>query len=164
MDRKLLALIALGATLSWNQVQASHVSGGEIVYECLGNGEYQFSLILYRDCAGIDLDADYDLDFTSSCGNLTLNVQSVSVQEVSQLCPDDLPNSTCNNGNLPGLEEHIYTGTITVPPCDDWTVSWSLCCRNDAIVNLLDPDLQDGYLEASFNNVDFACDNSPQFT
>ncbi|MBK6543063.1 MAG: gliding motility-associated C-terminal domain-containing protein [Flavobacteriales bacterium] len=163
MHRKLLALVAL-STLSWNVAKATHVAGGEIIYECLGNGQYQFSLILYRDCAGTTLGTSYTLDFTSPCGNQSLTVDVDTVFEVSQLCEDQLPFSSCNGGNLPGLEQHVFTGTITLPPCDFWTASWSLCCRNDAISNLQTPGTYDGYLETSMNNEDYPCDNSPVFT
>lgn len=163
MHRKLLALAAL-ATLSWQEAKATHVSGGEIIYECLGNGEYQFTLIVYRDCFGTTLGTSYDLTLESPCGNQTVTVTQESFTEVSQLCPDELPNSTCNGGSLPGLEQYIFTGTATVPPCDFWTVSWSLCCRNDAIVNLQQPGNVEGYIETTFNNADYPCEDSPVFT
>ncbi|HMQ75995.1 MAG TPA: gliding motility-associated C-terminal domain-containing protein [Flavobacteriales bacterium] len=163
MHRKLLALAAL-ATLSWHDAKATHVSGGEIIYECLGNGEYAFTMIIYRDCAGTTLGTSYDLDLQSPCGNQTVTVTQQSFTEVSQLCPNELQNSTCNNGTLPGLEEYIFTGIATVPPCDFWTVSWSLCCRNDAIVNLQQPGNVDGYIETTFNNADYPCEDSPVFT
>lgn len=33
--------------------KASHVLGGEMSYKCLGNGNYEFTVALYRDCNGI---------------------------------------------------------------------------------------------------------------
>jgi len=29
--------------------------GGEITWACLGGGDYQFDLVLYRDCNGLDI-------------------------------------------------------------------------------------------------------------
>ena len=38
--------------------QAKHIIGGELTYQCLGNGNYSFSMDVYRDC-GTD-GADFD--------------------------------------------------------------------------------------------------------
>ena len=36
-----------------NALHASHLMGGEITWACQGNGQYIFTLKLYRDCNGI---------------------------------------------------------------------------------------------------------------
>ena len=101
--RKLYALLfALLASLT---VRGTHMSGGEIYWEHLGGNQYRITLTIYRDCAGIQLDNDYDLDISSPCGNTTLNVTTPGGVELSQLCDLELPNSTCNGGSLPGIQE-----------------------------------------------------------
>ena len=65
----------------------------------------------------------------SSCFSLT---QVGSGNEVSQLCDSQIQNSSCNGGNLPGYEEYIYEATAVLPPCDSWTLTYRLCCRNPA--------------------------------
>jgi len=37
------------------QADASHLLGGEIIWQCKNNGKYQFTLVLYRDCGGIPI-------------------------------------------------------------------------------------------------------------
>lgn len=145
-------------------LRATHFSGGEIYYECLGNDNYELTFIIYRDCAGIQLDPQVDVDISSPCGSYQLTLNTPNGVELSQLCDLELPNSSCNGGTLPGIEQYEYTATINLQPCDFWTISWAENYRNGAIVNLQDPDSQPMYLEAQLDNTVDNCNNSPQFT
>jgi len=162
MTRKLYSLLFfLICSLS---VRATHMSGGEIYWECIGPNQYRITLVVYRDCAGINVQPNTQLDITSPCGNYTLNVSTPGSTELSQLCDLQLPNSTCNGGSLPGIEQYIYTGTITLPPCDSWTISWTNNWRNNAIMNLQTPGAQPMYIEGVMNNAIAPCNDSPTFT
>ena len=44
--------------LFFQQVRASHIIGGDIYYDFLGNNQYRFFITLYRDCASTG--AEYD--------------------------------------------------------------------------------------------------------
>ena len=81
-------------------------------------------------------------------------------EEVSQLCADQLVNSTCNGGALPGIEVYNYVVNVPLDACNGWTISWSLCCRASA-QNLVGNALI--YIEARVNTITAPCDNSPQF-
>ena len=165
MKLKVPALLALVLGMLFPfRSEASHISGAEIYWECLGNDEYFITMVVYRDCDGIPVSQTETIEFDSPCGTATLSVSHGGATEISQLCDFDLPNSTCNGGFLPGIEQYVYTGTVTLPPCDTWTMSWDNCCRNDAIANLNNPASQDMYVFATLNNVLAPCDNSPQFT
>ena len=122
MLRKIFSFVVFCLLIA-TTARATHISGGEIYYECLGNNQYRITLVVYRDCAGINLDSSYPLDIESPCGDQTMTVSTPGGVEISQLCNLDLPNSTCNGGNLPGIQQFIYTGTVTLPPCDSWTIS-----------------------------------------
>lgn len=143
---------------------ATHMSGGEIYWECIGTNQYRIRLIVYRDCAGINVDPNYNLELTSPCGDRNLTVSTNGGTELSQLCDLELPNSTCNGGTLPGIEQYVYTGTITLPPCDSWQISWTNIYRNNAIVNLTNPGTRHMYIESVLNNADAPCNDSPTFT
>ena len=62
-------------------VQAKHLIGGNITYKCLGNGDYSFTLKVYRDCncadcAQLDNIADigiYRCNGDAECGKLRQN-------------------------------------------------------------------------------------------
>lgn len=163
MNGRIYAL-CLTLALSSIAARATHISGGEIYWDCIGPNQYEITLVVYRDCAGINLNSNYTLPITSPCGSTSVNVSTPGGTEISQLCNTALPNSTCNGGSLPGVEQYVYTGVVTLPPCDHWTISWTQNWRNNAIVNLQTPGSQLIYIEATLNNLVAPCEHSPEFT
>ncbi|HRF80656.1 MAG TPA: hypothetical protein PL070_11275, partial [Flavobacteriales bacterium] len=117
------------------------------------------TLDLYLDCSGAAL-TPQNLQLSNDCGvNFTLtNIPLVLTEEVSQLCPSSLANSTCNGGPLLGIRHYRFVTTVFLSPCDDWTIAWNICCRN-AVQNLV--GTQGMYLEATVNNAGGFCDDSP---
>ncbi|MGB1003788.1 MAG: gliding motility-associated C-terminal domain-containing protein [Salibacteraceae bacterium] len=158
-----LTLLFIGFT---QDSKASHISGGDISYECIGQDSFLITLNLFRDCDGVGLGTTQNVNFTSTCGG-TANAQLVQTvsNEISQLCPNQIPNSTCNGGNWPGMEQYVYTGIVVLsPPCNSWTMSWSSCCRNQQISNLTAPQGLNTYLYTTmYSGVD-SCNTSPTFT
>ncbi|MBK7942655.1 MAG: hypothetical protein IPJ87_12410 [Flavobacteriales bacterium] len=140
---------------------ANHYSGGSITYQCLGGNQYLVNLDLFVDCSGVD-PIPQNLTFQSDCGTtFTLNALPVPPgTEVSQLCPTSLPNSTCNGGALPGIEHYQFQTVVNLAACDDWTISWSICCRNTTVNLTGTPGM---YLEAMLDNATAPCNNSPVF-
>ncbi|HEY0031265.1 MAG TPA: PKD domain-containing protein [Bacteroidia bacterium] len=169
MFKKLTFLIGITALLmaAPKLANASHIAGGEITYTCLGGNQYEINLNLFVDCLGFNPGPSQTINFISSCGgSATLNVPvspaTINGLEISQLCPSALANSTCNGGTLPGMWLFSYTGIVTLaPPCDTWTMSWALCCRNTAMTNVSSYDY---YIEATLNSATALCNSSPQFT
>ena len=160
-------VILFFAFLGFTQnAHASHISGGNISYICVGQDSFLVTLNLFRDCAGISAPASVPMTFTSTCGgSATLTLTKQSSQEISQLCSSQLPNSTCNGGSWPGMEEHVYSGIVVLsPPCNTWTMYWSGCCRNAQITNLTNPGGSGTYLYTTmYSGVD-SCNSSPTFT
>ncbi|HEY0979155.1 MAG TPA: hypothetical protein VGE21_16910, partial [Flavobacteriales bacterium] len=137
---------------------ATHIAGGEIYWECIGNGDYRFSLVIYRDCAGQALNNSYTLHLNSPCGIDSVVVDLQSQVEISQLCNAQLSNSRCNGGTQPGIQEYTYTGVFNdLDPCDSWHISWDQRYRNAAIVNLVNPGGTNMYIEAVMNTVEEPC-------
>ncbi len=151
--------------ISW----ASHNVGADITYQCIGNNQYVVTLNYYRDCFGIGAPTSISFNGASpsNCGaafTATANQTAGSGREVSQLCPAQLSQSTCNGGTLPGVEVYTYVATITLPSnCADWTISYSDCCRNAGITNLANPGAGI-YVETIINNTNGLCNSSPIFT
>lgn len=111
----------IGAT-----THASHVTAGEIIYECLSNGEFVVTLNVYRDCEGVDLSFFQTVEVFDDCGNFfSFEPTFVDSSEISQLCPTDIPNSACNGGSLPGIEVYTFRDTVIIPPCRFTTFSWA---------------------------------------
>ncbi|MCB0789272.1 MAG: hypothetical protein KDB75_08220, partial [Flavobacteriales bacterium] len=148
-------------------VSASHISGVDISWTCVGNNYYQVTLNLFRDCSGITMSSTQELDVTSDCGqsfSVTMNQVPGSGQEISQLCTSVLPQSDCNNGGYPGMEHYTYQATVFLfPPCDGWTLAWTDCCRNPS-VNVPTSSVDDIYADVTVNTVTAPCNDSPVFT
>ena len=62
----LISIIFLGFTSSY----ATHLMGAEITYTHVGGNDYEVTLIVYRDCSGVNLSTtSQNVDFESaSCG------------------------------------------------------------------------------------------------
>lgn len=156
-----LFFVTVVAVLFAFEGKASHVAGTDIQYQCVGQDSFLVTLNLFRDCSGITVGATQNLNFTSSCGG-TVNAiaNQVSVTEVSQLCPQQLVNSTCNGGLLPGMQHYIYQALVVLtPPCNSWTASWQQCCRNTS-VNTSGGNM---YVQTVMNTATNNCNNSPSF-
>lgn len=167
MKNSLFQLLLWGSLflIPFSEAKASHVSGGDIAYECVGPNTFLITLNLYRDCSGISIGTTQTLSFNSTCGGTFTQVANQTfMQEVSQLCPAEIPNSECNTpgSGLPGMEHYQYQTTVTLSPvCNTWTVSWSVCCRNTTTNVTGSPS---PYFEATLNTATNPCNNSPVFT
>jgi len=127
----------------------------------VGNNFYEVTLKLYRECSGVAMILQ-KLHFENDCG-VTFdqpNLSPISVEDVSPLCAEDLPNSICNGGTLIGFELYTYQTTVFMSPCNAWRVSWSICCRNVSLNVQGTPGL---WLETSFNNFGGFCNAGAEF-
>mgnify|MGYP003393991607 FL=1 len=155
-------LLSIPALLISSFLFAAHLPGASITYECLGGNQYLVTLQTYRECSGAAM-IPQSLKFTGSCGSTFTvnNLLPVDSSEVSQLCPADLPNSTCNGGILPGIVQYRYELDLFLANCATWVISWEICCRQASINVVGTPGL---YVESVMKNILAPCNNSPQFT
>lgn len=148
------------------QVQATHDAGADLTYTCIGGNDYLITLTFYRDCSGVTEPTTAEIDFTSSCTgafSVVLNkVPPTTGVEVTPVCPGQI--TTCQSGGtLYGLTRFIYQGQVTLTPCADWTISYSLCCRNYSNT-IDDPEGAYLYIQAQLNNLAAPCNSSPTFS
>ncbi|HEX2616824.1 MAG TPA: hypothetical protein VHL57_04730, partial [Flavobacteriales bacterium] len=141
--------------------RANHYLGGSISYDCQGGNNYLITLDLFLDCSGAAI-VPQTLSVISDCGTSYVinNLIPPPGQEVSQLCPSALANSTCNGGVLPGVMHYQIQQLLNLPPCDNWTFSWNICCRG-ASADLA--GTQGMYIESTLDNTGGLCDDSPVF-
>ncbi|MGV6862686.1 MAG: T9SS type B sorting domain-containing protein [Putridiphycobacter sp.] len=152
-----------------SNANATHIAGGNFSYTCTGNpNEYDITLTLYRDCGGISAPTSPSISFTNSCGltnpsSLGLTLTAIlpgTTNEISQLCPQQIGQSECNGGTLPGIEQYVYTGTVTFPgACDSWTMSYQVCDRNPS--TNLSGTSNCFYITADIYSATNSCNNSP---
>jgi gliding motility-associated-like protein len=162
-----LLLIVIFVSTTFNKTFATHAQSADITYQCLGNNQYQINVSFYRDCSGANAPNTITINTSSNqCGqnfNSTISLIPNTGIDVTPIC--NTLTTVCNGGNTAGVEEYIYEGIITLPTfCNDWTFSFSLCCRNNAINTINNPGGENIYVEAFLNNLDFACNNSATFS
>jgi gliding motility-associated-like protein len=165
--------LALSALLLWQgEARATHAMGGELTYECVGNGIYRVRLNFFRDCNGVEAPTNcsngrqFRLRSTT-CGatlNPCFNLDGVDL--VTPLCFGASDRCTSSSAQY-GIQRYRYSALVNLSSyaaCgNDWIIDWDLCCRNNAITSLNNPGSRNLYLYARLNQTVTPCNNSPQF-
>ena len=166
--KKFLLSVILGFSLLIPSIsQASHVAGAELRYEHLSGNRYRFHLLLYRDCAGININYQYTITGIPNCGGGITNilVNADSSNTIGQICAGYTDQCILPTSQYMGFEVYYYHGDTILPSqCDDWSFSFYICNRNSAITNVVDPDSNCMYIETELNNLDVPDNNSPILT
>ena len=158
-----IIIVSLASILFSSEAFASHAAGMDISYECISQGAnsdtYKVTLKFYRDCEGIVAPSYHPLNYSSSCGSNSINLNQVGgAVDINAQCA-----SYCNGGNGLGIEQYTYEATITLSHCSNWVLSVCENARNDAISTIVSPGQQDLCVEAMINNTIY-CNNSPTFS
>ena len=136
--------------ISWNFTLASHLIGGNLGYEYLGqvgnNYEYKILFTIYVDCGPTSNAPNpfateqigvyaHDIQNSPMGGGDKSRIQLLTVNLIStQLIVPDLPNG-CSVGASTCIREGKYEGTFTVPlNFNGYHLYGDICCRNGAIV------------------------------
>ena len=181
MVKKLIYFILfLFSLVSMSQSSfATHGMGGEITWDCLGNGQYKFRMKFYRDCNGIGMPGSVDME-TTVPGVPIITLFLVSQQDISPngyfsngvtQCTDCV-NGNQNNPILGLVEEFIYESNprtlMGVPPPTGWIFSWGTCCRSNLLTNITNPGTK-GFANRAImypyngQNANTCFDSSPYF-
>ena len=116
---------------------ASHIVGGELYYDCLGNNQYRVTLKLYRDCYCTNCapfgDPEYLAVFTAN--GALYSQPSMAFPGSTQLT------STVSNPCLvePDIctERAVYSAVVTLPPATGgYDIVYQRCCRNNGVANI----------------------------
>ncbi len=166
-------LPALAMLLLWQtDARATHAMGGELTYECVGNGIYRVRLNFYRDCNGVAAPTNcsngrqFSL-VSANCG-ATLNpcFGLDGVDLVTPICVSAVDRCNSSSGDY-GIQRYRYSALVNLSAYSgcgtDWTISWDLCCRNNAITSLNNPGNRNLYLSATLNSTLPQCNNSPRY-
>ena len=131
--------------------QARHIIGGDITYECLGGGNYRFTLKIYRDCnctmcAEFDPEAFvavYRCGNNTNCASLNQNsfFQRIDVPLLGEPQVIEAPDYPCLIPPNVCVEEGVYIFELNLPiSTESYHVSYQRCCRNVTINNIIAPD------------------------
>ena len=142
--KKLIFIIILACASI--RLNATHLMGGEITWDCLGNGNYKFYMTLYRDCSD---PTQYQIQYQNPGFGISVHnhpsvyfiaMTLLSRQDVTPACNILGPPASCNLQSPGSVEEHIFQSQeiqlIGVPPAQGWVFTYSDCCRNTDIFNI----------------------------
>ncbi|MCH2044451.1 MAG: gliding motility-associated C-terminal domain-containing protein [Saprospiraceae bacterium] len=146
--------------------KATHIVGGEITYECIGNDNYRISLVIFRDCDSGNpwFDDPASLGVFNNDGVLVTEVLMPlsSINDTLDLSLDDpclvVPPNVC-------IHTTTYTRIVNLPfIVGGYELAYQRCCRNQDIVNIVSP-LTTGatYSVKITDDALQACNNSPMF-
>ncbi|MEZ4950666.1 MAG: hypothetical protein R2784_14965 [Saprospiraceae bacterium] len=128
------------------KMDAYHIIGGDISYQCLGNDRYRFTMKIYRDCSDPRGDQfDSRAPVTVYLGNGEPYTQFL--HEYVSIRPN-IRNIPADNGNpclqVPSgicVQEGIYLFELTLPRSTmSYHIVYQRCCRNATIQNIQRPD------------------------
>ncbi|MEX1189509.1 MAG: gliding motility-associated C-terminal domain-containing protein [Bacteroidia bacterium] len=153
---------------------ATHLMGGEITWSCEGNGNYIFTLKLYRDCSGVPLQLPVSLRVHNHPSVQGIPLQLVSQTDISPQCNGAGPSITCEDQSPGSVEEFVFRSNAInlagIPPPEGWIFTFDACCRNNAITNLIINPNETGFtlraIMYAYNgeNTSPCFDSSPVFT
>ena len=94
MLKKLFLLIGFIALFSV-KTNASHLMGGEITWDCIGGGQYVFTMKLYRDCNGIPTSPIVSLSVFNHPTVSSIPLSLISQNDISPSCNGAGPAISC---------------------------------------------------------------------
>ena len=184
MNNYLLRGLILGLTLFFfsGNLNARHIIGGVITYECLGGGDYEFTMKIYRDCNCTNC-ADFDpIAFiaiyrcgdNTDCSALGQNdylhrVDAPLLSSENVMAPDYpclIPPNVCVQEGLYRFKLSDYGINLPALTNDSYHITYQRCCRNETINNIIAPDDSGATYTVELTPDIMAtspCNNSPVF-
>jgi len=154
--------------------KATHMVGGDFTYRCLGNGYFEITLTIRRDCYfGAD-DAEFDEKaiiaiFDQYNGPLKPNQGGIIKLKYqgNDTLSESLSVECGMLGDLVCVHEAIYRDTIRLPKPQKGRVHrlyYQRCCRNESLLNVESPlETGNSYMIEIDENAYLECNNSPVF-
>ena len=154
-------------------LKATHFAGSDLSYTCLGGNTYLVTYHFYRDCRGIPVANTMTLNISCSSNpqynfSVTMNRTPGPGNIITPVCSQIQIGTPCNNittpPNISAFEEYVFQATVTLVPCNSWTMSITNCCRNGAVSTVQNNSNNYYTSVAKLNNLVAPCNNSPVFT
>jgi gliding motility-associated-like protein len=142
MPKLIRIILFLLLSLPLTKVYATHIVGGEMTYRCLGNNQYEITLVIFRDCFYGNPAAWFD--DPASIGVFNASNQLVQDIRVSPIGNDTLqpildsdcfviPPDVCVHTTL------YRTVVELLPSPGGYLLAYQRCCRNQTIANIVEP-------------------------
>lgn len=160
LNQNLILLLLLA--LPWGS-RATHLVGGEMSYKCLGNNQYEVTIIIYRDCFNGNAALD-DSVYVSIYDNSNQLISNPAIALFQQsLLPTTAPNNCTTFPPNICTEKGVYIDTFNLPPRPGgYTITHQRCCRNATISNIPTPGNWGNSYTIGIPSMD-NCNTSPKY-
>lgn len=158
-----LLLLMVGAA----ELKATHIVGGEMRYRCLGNNEYEITLVIFRDCFYGNPQAWFDDPASIGVFNSSnILLRQILVAPMGNDTLQPVLNNECFVAP-PSVCVHTttYRDTVNLEPISGgYTLAYQRCCRNQTIANIVNPLATGATYSVTISETALQqCNNSPQF-
>ncbi len=155
--------------------KATHMVGGDFTYKCLGNGLFEITLTIRRDCFNGDPEAFFDeeaiITIFDQYGQIVSYINRVGQYRLDYMGTDTLQELLDVECGILGekvcVEQATYRDTIYLPRPPKgriYQLIYQRCCRNETLENIKNP-LESGNsykIEIDAKSYD-ACNDAPHF-
>jgi len=159
--------------LSSDTLQATHVVGGNLYYECLGNNNYRITFEMRRDCFNGAPNAQFDdpasIAVYDGEGNLVQSIGRFGQILIPFSSTDTLNEVLTSECKVFGEDVCVHTTTyedvVNLPANETgYVLVYQRCCRNNTLNNIIDP-LEQGatYSVELTSEAMRLCNSTPQF-
>lgn len=167
---KKLVMWLLAMLFAQIAVEGRHIIGGDLSYECMGEGRYRFTMKIYRDCSNPNGDYfDFNAPIAVYLGNeepyeFITKIYTPLELPITGVPPDDtnpcliLPSNIC-------VEQGAYFFELDLPISEEtYHIIYQRCCRNNTINNILEPYRSGATYSITLTpEAQQFCNNSPVF-
>lgn len=166
--KKILFLVILFSSIV---VKATHIVGGELIYQHLGGSSYYITVKLYKDCNPGTQNFPTDLEIEAFTGFGLDTIGTLPADDyiiLPRLGRDTLPSHIDTCAFNPGVcvEEAIYGAIVNLPPVPGgYHLFYQTYARNGSLLNIVDP-LQAGETFYAYipDNSLYLTNSSPVFS
>ena len=165
LNKCISLLFLLLALANSPALYATHIVGGEVSYQCLGNDQYKLTLKVYRDC-NIQTPFDFNATVSAFKGNSNLPFQTFAMPLVStEFISSDIGNVCAIVSNDVCVEEGIYLDTVTLAyHPQGYHLTYQRCCRNLSVTNISTAQIWGTSITIFISDLaQTTCNNSPTF-
>jgi gliding motility-associated-like protein len=150
------------------KVSATHIVGGEMTYRCLGNNQYEITLVIFRDCFYGNPAAWFDDPASIGVFNAANElVQDIRVSPIGNDTLQPILDSDCYV--LPPdvcVHTTMYRTVVQLLPSPGgYILAYQRCCRNQTIANIVEPLATGATYSVSISEYALEeCNTSPVFS
>lgn len=172
---RILWFLALGC-LTPAVLQGRHLVGGDITYRCLGkdpltgNNRYEVTLTVYKDClptpqyiTNTPFDRNSVIYIYNAQNNAFVTTLDIPLTDSSTLTLTGPSPCIPPPSNLCYAVAHYRSEVVLADNPAGYHLVFGRCCRNETIVNILDPG-NAGIAFTGYIPNTALCNNSPEFT